>query len=183
MTGRSATDGDGRGSGLGRPNAVRRTGALAGGVAGGIAGVLFVAPKIVVTPEWAYLTIPLLLAAAFSASLAYLPVGPGRPSLLRTMAVAFAAALLCALVNLAFLFAVLSGVYESTGNVLPGRLLAHLVEALIVGVAAGAYAATADARGGTRPLALWTAAGFSLVAVVALLLIGSAVLPVAFGAP
>lgn len=160
-----------------RLSVVHRVSVVVTAIIGSIAGSLVIVPLIVVAPDWIFLTLPLLFGALFASSAAHLVSGASVAPLTKVLAFSTTAALICAAFNLALLGAVLTGYVNSVGLMLPGGWPTHLLEAVVVGTVAGIAASRPGAMQRRVRLSFWISLCFSLLAVVILLVIGSAILP------
>lgn len=158
----------------------RRASALIAALLGSVAGGLLVVPLAVVAPDWLFLTIPLVVGAVFASSLAYLVMGPSGASFARINAVALLAAVVCGVVSFALLGAASLGLLGSGDLLLPGGWISHLLEAMVIGVAAWIEAMRVSGPRRRSKLSLGISLLLSVMAVVVLLVVGSAVLPGSF---
>lgn len=166
-----------------RPNATRLTVTLILATVGSVAGGILWVPLGVILPFWFSLTLPQLFAAVFASSMAYLVAGPTKAMLSRIVAVSLVISAVCAVLNLLLFTNMVPGITATDDLAPPGGIATLLLEALAIGTVAGIVAT----RGRQRQPRSWVpfaiALSVSILAVVLLLLIGSAVLPVLWMTP
>ncbi len=158
----------------------RRAGSLIAALVGSVAGGLLVVPLAVVSPDWLFLTVPLVVSAMFASGFAYLLTVPSGASFARICAATLLAAVVCGVVNLTLLGASSLGLLGSGDLLLPGGWVSHLLEAIVIGATAWIAATRATVPERRSNLSLGIALLLSVMAIVVLLAVGSAVLPGSF---
>lgn len=145
---------------------------LVAGILGSVAGGLLTIPLWVIIPYWVFLTLPHFFGAVFASSMAYLVAGPAKVALLRVMSCTLAAAAGIGLINLPLFLGIVPGVNVYDDLALPGGVLTHLLEAVMLGLAAGVLSTRGEPARWAKRIALVLALFLSAIAIAALLFIG-----------
>ena len=134
-------------------------------------------PMSIILPFWFSLTLPQFMASLFASSMAYLVAGPTRTRLSYTMALSLAAAAICAVANLLLFTGRVPGITPVDDLAPPGGITTLLVEALAIGVVAGKTAVKGSLAQRRSLTSFWAAVLLSILAIVSLLWVGSALAP------
>ena len=162
---------------LRRNNAARLLATLSAAMVGSIGGGILWLPMAIILPFWFSLTLPQLLASLFASSMAYLVAGSARARLSYIMALSLAAAAICAVTNLLLFTGRVPGIIPVDDLAPPGGMVTLLVESLAIGAVAGGIALVGRPAQQRTRTPFWAALLLSILAIVSLLWVGTAIAP------